>query len=162
LGLNAFLSVALAVVTLANPFAHADWNAMLRSDATLTVDHFAGTQARDTCVDDGHDMSGCYMGGAASGDVNGTWLAAIPIDGMGTGGVMWIRLYVWRDGRAHYLTALDVYKAAARIENGQLVVRQPAYAHGECNACATEHSVTTYTISGGKLKKMSSVTLPGA
>lgn len=146
----------------ADPFAHADWNAILRNDRGLSVVKLGDAgSARYTCVDAPHVVSGCYTGGASSGKVNGTWLAAIPIDGMGTGGIMTILLYVWRDNRAHRLTALGVYKCVAGIENGRLVVKQPVYATGEGNCCATHHSITTYTLAGGKLVQISSATLPG-
>lgn len=146
----------------ADPFAHADWNAMLRNDGGLTVVKLGdAVSARYTCIDAPDVVSGCYTGGASSGKVNGTWLAAIPIDGMGTGGIMTIVLYVWRDNRAHRLTTLAVYKCVARIEKGRLVVKQPVYATGEGNCCATHHSITTYTVAGGKLVQTASVTLPG-
>ena len=80
---------------------------------------------------------------------------------MGTGGIMTIVLYVWRDRGAHRLTTLGVYKCVARIEKGRLVVKQPVYATGEGNCCASHHSITTYTVAGGKLVQTSSVTLPG-
>lgn len=145
----------------ANPFANADWPAILRSDPKLVVTHvFDPVGARYACFDQ-PEVSGCYVGGAAAASVGGIWLAAVPIDGMGTGGVMAIRLYEWSDGHARYLSTLGVYKAALSFASGHLVVKQPVYAPGECNACATHHSVTTYTIQVGKLVRASSVTLPG-
>ncbi|MGB8151453.1 MAG: hypothetical protein WCE97_09715, partial [Candidatus Cybelea sp.] len=72
-----------------------------------------------------------------------------------------IILYVWRDHGAHRLTTLGVYKCVARIEKDRLVVKQPVYAAGEGDCCATHYSVTTYTVAGGNLVKISSITLPG-
>lgn len=146
----------------ADPFANDRWDAILRNDGRLTVVKLGDTaSARYTCVEGAGVVSGCYTGGASSGNVNGTWLAAIPIDGMGTGGVMTILLYVWRDNAVHRLTTLAVYKSETRIEKGRLVVKQPVYASGEGNCCASHHSVTTYGVAGGKLVQTSSVTLPG-
>jgi hypothetical protein len=146
----------------ADPFAHADWNAILRNDGGLTVVKLGdAVSARYTCIDAPDVVSGCYTGGGSSGKVNGTWLAVIPIDGMGTGGIITIVLYVWRDNGAHRLTTLGVYKCVARIEKGRLVVKQPVYAAGESNCCAKHNSITTYTVAGGKLVEISSITLPG-
>jgi hypothetical protein len=144
------------------PFAHADWDAILRHDGSLTVVKLGdAVSARYTCIDAPNVASGCYTGGGFSGKVNGTWLAVIPIDGMGTGGIMAIVLYVWRHNGAHRLATLSVYKGVARIEKGHLIVKQPVYAAGEGDCCATHHSVTTYTVAEGKLVEMSSITLPG-
>lgn len=115
--------------------------------------------ARYTCVDAPDVVSGCCTGGASSGKVNGTWVAVIPIDGMGTSDIMTILLYAWRDDGAHRLTTLGVYKCVTRIEKGRLVVTQPVYAAREGNCCAKHRSVTAYTVSGGKLVKVSSTTL---
>lgn|GEM_PF-2847407 len=159
-----FLASAARVpaVADADPFAHADWDAILRNDGGLTVVKLGdAVSARYTCIDAPHVASGCYTGGGSSGKVNGTWLAVIPIDGMGTGGVMTIVLYVWRDNGAHRLTTLGVYKCVARIEKGRLVVKQPVYTAGEGNCCAKHNSITTYTVAGGKLVETSSISVPG-
>ena len=138
----------------ADPFANADWDAILRNDRALTVVRLGdAVSARYTCIDAPDIASGCYTGGASSGKVNETWLAVIPIDGMGTGGIMTIILYVWRDNGAHRLTTLGVYKCVARIEKGRLTVKQPVYATGEGNCCAKHDSITTYTVARGKLVK---------
>lgn len=151
-----------AAVADTDPFAHADWSAILRNDRGLKVVKLGDTvSARYTCVDDSNAVSGCYTGGGASGKVHGTWLAAIPIDGMGTGGITAIVLYVWRDNGARHLTTLSVYKCVARFEASHFVVLQPVYAKGEGNCCATHHSITTYSVAGGKLVRISSITVPG-
>jgi hypothetical protein len=156
------LAHAVAGVAESDPFRNAGWDAILRNDGRLTVVKLGDADsARYTCIEGPGVVSGCYTGGASSGNVNGTWLAAIPIDGMGTGGIMTILVYVWRDNAVHRLTTLSVYKSEARIEKGRLVVKQPVYASGEGNCCATHHSVTTYGVARGKLVQTSSVTLPG-
>ncbi|HTU80589.1 MAG TPA: hypothetical protein VMF61_00575 [Candidatus Acidoferrales bacterium] len=96
--------------------------------------------------------------------LDGTLALAIPLDSGGSGGVFTQLIFAGPDAnRLAYAGHLDSGgHLGVDVAGGVIVARYPNYGPNDPNCCPSRFDVETYTIAGGKLRRIGSKTVPSA
>ena len=157
---------ATSVEIADSPLSAGDVLPLLRATSALSVSMQANgatayvtvpnTPARGTV-----DPNRIWVGRIA----DGRWVGIVPLDSGGSAGIAYALMWVWTDGRAHFVGEIPAENGglgqlSMSIENGVIHLQWPMYRSSDTKCCPSLVRTKILTLDGTRLRPLSDTTAP--